>query len=346
MSTFWNPVSVCEIGEDLAHQTTCRGITERGARCKNRISAKTLNQEKENLRSLAQAPFHAQTLQPILHNIATHFLCSRWHRDRQADQVSRRWYDAAVRNQLGSNVVLELATTLSHEESDLRQTETHQLDHGVSYDTSETERELPLAIQPYVFSAMLRANNVPWAVSPTQPAIASVANILAGTQDLELHCLAVSHDMNEIHCTFCLAEDGDTTDENVILRCQQCHALSHLSCMELWLEQRDTGFDTSCCVCRCQGALDALIRPIRRRNNSASALMINRDRGTGHDVHLENTLSTEHSTTSQGRISRSPRTPPQREQPRRSTRLARRVRGTAPLRRSTRLENSTPRGRQ
>ncbi|KAJ5101013.1 hypothetical protein N7456_007065 [Penicillium angulare] len=212
MCTFWYPVSVCEIGDNLPNQTTCCGITERGARCKNRISAKTLKQGMEKLRSLAQAPFHAQTLQPILHNIATHFLCSSWHRDRQADQVSRRWYDAAVRNQLGSNVVLEHATTLSHEESDLCQTETHQLDHGVSYDTSEIERELAQAIQPYESSAMLHANNVPWAVSPAQPAIASVVNILAGTQDLELHCLAVSHDVNDIHCTFCLAEDGDTND--------------------------------------------------------------------------------------------------------------------------------------
>ncbi|KAJ5100888.1 hypothetical protein N7456_006940 [Penicillium angulare] len=346
MSTLWNPVSVCEIGEDLSRLATCCGITEQGARCKNRISAKVLKQGKEKLRSLARAPFHAQTLQPILHNIATHFLCSRWHRDRQVDQVSRRWYDAAVRNQLGSNVVLEHATTLSHEESDLRQPATHQLDHGVSYDTSETERELPQAIQPYVSPAMLRANNVPWAVSPAQPAIASVANILAGTQDLELHCLAVSHDVNDIHCTFCLAEDGDTTDENVILRCQQCHALSHLSCMELWLEQRNTGFDTSCCVCRSQGALDALIRPIRRRTNSASALMVDRDIGTGHNSQLEDTLPTEDSTTSQGRIARSPRAPARHEQPRRSARLTRNVSSTAPLRRSTRLENSRPRGRE
>ncbi|KAJ5267917.1 hypothetical protein N7478_010725 [Penicillium angulare] len=313
MSTFWNPVSVCEIGEDLAHQATCCGITERGARCKNRISAKMLKQ---------------------------------WHRDRQADQVSRRWYDAAVRNQLGSNVVLEHATTLSHEESDLRQPATHQLDHGVSYDTSETERELPQAIQPYVSPAMLRANNVPWAVSPVQPAIVSVANILAGIQDLELHCLAVSHDVNDIHCTFCLAEDGDTTDENVILRCRQCHALSHLSCMELWLDQRDTGFGTSCCVCRSNGALDALIRPIRRRTDtgSASASTVDRNIGTVHDCRLGNSLPTEDTTTSQGRIARSPRAPARHEQPRRSARLTRNVDSTAPLRRSTRLENSRPRG--
>ncbi|KAJ5267217.1 hypothetical protein N7478_010025 [Penicillium angulare] len=338
MSTFWNPVSVFEIGEDLAHQATCCGITEQGARCKNRISAKMLKQGEEKLRSLARAPFHAQTLQPILHNIAIHFLCSRWHRDRQADQVSRHWYDAAVRNQLGSNVVLEHATTLSHEESDLRQPATHQLDRGVSYDTSETERELPQAIQPYVSPAMLRANNVPWVVSPAQPAIASVANISAGTQDLELHRLAVSHNVNGIHCTFCLAEDGDTTDENVILRCQQCHALSHLSCMELWLGQRDTGFDTSCCVCRSNGALDALIRPIRRRTASASALMVDRNIGTGHNLQLEDTLPTEDSTTSQGRITRSPRAPARREQPRRSARLTRDARSIAPPRRSTRLE--------
>jgi hypothetical protein len=34
----------------------------------------------------------------------------------------------------------------------------------------------------------------------------------------------------------------------VILRCHQCRALSHLSCAEEWLERRDTGSGTSCCV--------------------------------------------------------------------------------------------------
>jgi hypothetical protein len=47
---------------------------------------------------------------------------------------------------------------------------------------------------------------------------------------------------------FCLADDEDHANESVVLRCDQCRALAHLSCAEEWLEKRRTGFGTSCCV--------------------------------------------------------------------------------------------------
>ncbi|KAI3188036.1 hypothetical protein CBS147311_10134 [Penicillium roqueforti] len=109
---------------------------------------------------------------------------------------------------------------------------------------------------------MLRTNSVPLRVSPAQPAIlASVANIWAGFQELTLRCFAPSEEVDSIHCMFCLTEDEDHENECVILRCRQCTSLCHLSCVEEWLQKRDTGFSTSCCVCRNDGALDALIRP-------------------------------------------------------------------------------------
>ncbi|CAG7959512.1 unnamed protein product [Penicillium salamii] len=48
-----------------------------------------------------------------------------------------------------------------------------------------------------------------------------------------------------------------------MLSCGQCRAQTHLCCAEEWLEKRRTGFGTSCCVCRNEGSLDALIRPLR-----------------------------------------------------------------------------------
>ncbi|KAJ5982309.1 hypothetical protein N7451_012409 [Penicillium sp. IBT 35674x] len=66
---------------------------------------------------------------------------------------------------------------------------------------------------------MLRANNVAWHLWPAQPAILSfVANIWEGVQDLTLHSVTFSSDVDSIHCMFCLAEDGDQVDERVILR--------------------------------------------------------------------------------------------------------------------------------
>ena len=102
---------------------------------------------------------------------------------------------------------------------------------------------------PFVTSTMLRTNSVPWRVSPAQPAIlASVANIWAGFQELTLQSLTPSEEVDSIHCVFCLTEDENHANESVILRCGQCQALSHLACAEEWLERRDTGSGTSCCV--------------------------------------------------------------------------------------------------
>ena len=80
---------------------------------------------------------------------------------------------------------------------------------------------------------MLRANSVPWHVSPAQPAILSfVTNIWAGVQDVTLHSVTPSDEVDSIHCMFCLAEDGDQVDERVILRCVECRGLLHLACTE------------------------------------------------------------------------------------------------------------------
>ncbi|CAG8883001.1 unnamed protein product [Penicillium egyptiacum] len=116
---------------------------------------------------------------------------------------------------------------------------------------------------------MVRTNSVPWHVPPARPAIlTSVANIWARVQDLTLRKLSLSEEVDDIHCVFCLAEDEDLANECVILRCQR-KALSHLACAEEWLEKRSTGFGTSCCVCRNEGPLDALIRPLRVQSSDA-----------------------------------------------------------------------------
>ncbi|KAK9847702.1 hypothetical protein MYU51_018318 [Penicillium brevicompactum] len=105
------------------------------------------------------------------------------------------------------------------------------------------------SINPFVTAKMLRTNSVSWHVSPARPAIlTSVTNIWAGVQDLSLQNLRLSEDVGEIHCVFCLADDEEQANECVILRCDRCQAHCHLSCAEEWLEKRQAGFGTSCCV--------------------------------------------------------------------------------------------------
>ena len=217
----------------------------------------------QRLTTLAREPFDLSGMQIKLCDIAKEFLCARWHRQRQAEQVGQQWYEAAVRNQArvpcGSRVATPSIVYPGQRQmfsaSRRHLTGSGNTDrpppHGLRQDPPVRLSTNPEPVQPFnpfVTSTMLRTNSVPWHVSPAQPAIlTSVANVWAGVQSLTLKDLTLSDEVDDIHCVFCLAEDDDLANESVILRCQ-CKALSHLACAEEWLEKRSTGFGTSCCV--------------------------------------------------------------------------------------------------
>ncbi|KAI1829411.1 hypothetical protein DTO027I6_9626 [Penicillium roqueforti] len=271
----WNPFSVCGIPH--SGPGSCCGMTKKGEPCKNSIKVEDTKIGHHKLTTLAREPFDLSNLQSKLCDVARDFLCARWHRQRQADQVGQQWYEAAVRNQarvphgsrIGSpSVVVHPGQRQTSSASRRRPVpgNTARSPHGLRQDPPVPLSTSPEPVQPFspfVTSTMLRTNSVPWHVSLAQPAIlTSVANVWAGVQDLTLNSLTLSDEVDDIHCVFCLAEDEDLANESVILRCQ-CTSLCHLSCAEEWLEKRSTGFGTSCCVCRNEGPLDALIRPLR-----------------------------------------------------------------------------------
>jgi hypothetical protein len=252
----WNPFLVCEIEvSPNGSPGFCCGMTKRGALCKNSVKFEDTKIGHQKLNILAREPFELSTLQSKLCAVAKEFLCARWHRQRQAEQVGQQWYEAAVRNQArvphDSRVVtppivhprprqMSPASSRRLVEADNRQDQPVRL---------STNPEPVQSINPFVTAEMLRTNSVSWHVSPARPAIlSSVTNVWAGVQDLSLQNLSLSEDVDNIHCVFCLAEDEEQANECVILRCNQCRALAHLSCAEEWLEKRCTGFGTSCCV--------------------------------------------------------------------------------------------------
>jgi hypothetical protein len=252
----WNPFVVCEIEvSPNGSPGFCCGMTKRGALCKNSVKFEDTKIGHQKLNILAREPFELSTLQSKLWAVAKEFLCARWHRQRQAEQVGQQWYEAAVRNQArvphGSRVV---TPSIVHPRQ-------RQMSPASSRRLAESDnRQVPMvplstsaapvqSINPFVTAEMLRTTSVSWHVSPARPAIlTSVTNIWAGVQHLSLQNLSLSEDVNDIHCVFCLAEDEEQAKECVILRCNQCRALAHLSCAEEWLEKRCTGFSTSCCV--------------------------------------------------------------------------------------------------
>jgi hypothetical protein len=106
----WNPFLVCEIEvSPNGGPGFCCGMTKKGARCKNSVKLEDTKIGHQKLDSLTREPFQLSTLQSKLCAIAKEFLCARWHRQQQAEQVGRQWYEAAVRNQArvphGSRVV-------------------------------------------------------------------------------------------------------------------------------------------------------------------------------------------------------------------------------------------------
>ncbi|OQE33241.1 hypothetical protein PENNAL_c0897G05594, partial [Penicillium nalgiovense] len=223
----------------------------------------------QKLTTLAREPFDLPTLLSRLCDIAKGFLCARWHRQRQAEQVGQQWYEAAVRNQARvPENSRAAAPSIAHpgqrqvssapRRHPTESPDTDRSSHGLREDGPmlPTNPELVQPLNLYVNSTMLRTNSVPWSVSPARPAI-----LLAGFQNLTLQSLTPSEEADSIHCVFCLGEDEDHANECVILRRHQCRALAHLSCAEEWFEKRHTGYGTSCCVCRNEEALDALVRP-------------------------------------------------------------------------------------
>ena len=265
----WNPIRVCEIEfSPNGGPGSCCGMTKKGAPCKNSIKVQDTKIGHQKLDILAREPFNLSTLQPRLCAIAKDFLCARWHRQQQAEQLGQQWYEAAIHNQArvphGSSMtsasVMEHLGQRQTSSASRRSPALNNTDgsaHRLRQEPPLRQSTSPEPVQPstpFVTTTMLRTNSVPWSVSPDHPAIlSSASNIWAGIQDMTLQSFRPSQEVDNIHvdsiyCVFCLADDEEHANERVILRCGECTSLCHLSCAEEWLERRVTGFSTSCCV--------------------------------------------------------------------------------------------------
>ncbi|KAJ5737380.1 uncharacterized protein N7483_002505 [Penicillium malachiteum] len=278
----WDPLTLCEMGAGPSGDGSfCCGITIHGTPCKNTIRMKELKTGRDDLKCLSFYPFDSSDLQPLLCSIAKSFLCTRWHRARQAESLGKQWYDTAMRNYAiwalsPADPQPSLPVSSLHGIGSEPAPDTSLLDGDGSLHSAENEAvevssietsivtEESQTTEPYISTTMVRADYVPRDVPPTQPAIPPCAgDIRAGVGELQIASVSLSDEVSEIHCTFCLAEDGDQADECVVLRCNECTSLAHLVCVKEWLEKRDSGFDQSCCVCRRRGTLDALVRSPR-----------------------------------------------------------------------------------
>ncbi|KAJ5330572.1 hypothetical protein N7476_000355 [Penicillium atrosanguineum] len=191
----WDAFAICE-GPSKDDRTCC-GLTKRGTLCKLYVTEDVHKAGIEKLNSLARQPFDLPVLQDRLHDIVPHFLCARWHRQLQVNQVRERWEAAAIRNQGQAHTTrrgsgfgapprgeraLSSETRLHAEPTRPRTSVSASrsgLDHPRS--TPTTERQSPSQVSARrLTEAVLRDNRVPWEVTEAVPAVLSIAKESGG----------------------------------------------------------------------------------------------------------------------------------------------------------------------
>ena len=252
----WDAFAICEgpRKEDRA----CCGLTKRGTPCKLYVTEDVHKAGVKKLNALACHPFDLPVLQDRLHDIVPHFLCARWHRQFQANNVRERWEAAAIRNQaqaytpqppargeraLSSEARLHVEPTRpSIPVSSSRP----NLDLPQSNPTTEPG-ESPQVSGRRLTEAALRENRVPWNVSAAHPAVLPIEREDGGEVCLHLQSFRPTSSLRDESCGICRGEDRN---EPVVLKCGRCTSHVHLGCMSSWLRTRWSG-SRSCCITWC-----------------------------------------------------------------------------------------------
>ncbi|OQD77998.1 hypothetical protein PENANT_c101G11082 [Penicillium antarcticum] len=309
-------------------------MTKKGTPCKYSIKVEDTKIGHQKLTTLAREPFDLSALQTKLCDVAREFLCARWHRQRQAEQLGQQWYEAAVRNQ--ARVLQESGVASPLVDSHTSQDHVPSASRRRLAEFNNANRPPPGrgirqvspvslsdSIEPaqsansFVTPAMLRTNNVPWQVSPARPAVLlSATNILAGFQKLMLQSLkpsvqVPSIEVDSIDCVFCLTEDEEHAND------------------------------------RNQGALEALIRPSLVSSDAETHSVLTSSETSPDREHVtarDSSPSDPHQSHPRQRSVESPGVSVERSGARRSARLAgvhlpRASSASTPLRRSARLNS-------
>lgn len=271
--SIWDPLSVCEMGPGPREQSnTCCGFTKKSTPCKNIVKEQDLKEGRRKLRNLSERPFNIRHLRPVLCDIASNFLCARWHRQSQTNQVGQKWFEAAARNQQHARVSQPQPPSASDVDISRSLPPTvgndvfgqegpfHSTSRRRSVDSTHlTSRQLiapgldhadsasPRSLSRQVSVTMLRERQVPWQTSQELPAILCVANAHGGQHTLKLKSFepgsfGQGSEPDDVECYFCHCEG----DESVTLKCGTCSCIVHLGCMERWLAVRPAGYHTSC----------------------------------------------------------------------------------------------------
>ena len=271
--SIWDPLSVCEMGPGPREQSnTCCGFIKKSTPCKNMVKEQDLKEGRRKLCNLSERALDIPNLQPVLCDIASNFLCARWHRRSQTNQVGQKWFEAAARNQhhargphallpstpevgisrpppptVGNDVLGQegaLRSANSRRSVDWNHVTSRQ---PIAPSLDHADSASPRSLSRQVSVTMLREMQVPWQMSRELPAILCVANAHGGRHTLKLKSFepgsfGQGSEPDDVECYFCHCEG----EESVTLKCGTCSCIVHLGCMERWLAVRPAGYHTSC----------------------------------------------------------------------------------------------------
>lgn len=253
----WDAFAICDVPDK--ENRTCCGLTKRGTRCKLYVTEDVHKAGVKKLNALACHPFDLPLLQQRLHDIVPHFLCERWHRRLQANDVRERWKAAAIRNQAqactprpptrGERALSSEARL--HVEHTRPSTPVSSGRPDPALPTTDTRpAESSQFSGRRLTEAALRDNRAPWDVSADHPAVLPIEREDGGEVCLHLRRFESTSSLGDESCGICHGEDQS---EPVVLKCGRCTSHVHLGCMSSWLRTRWSGSISSCitwCVYR------------------------------------------------------------------------------------------------
>ena len=248
----WDAFAICDVPDK--ENRTCCGLTKRGTRCKLYVTEDVHKAGIKKLNALACHPFDLPLLQDRLHNIVPHFLCERWHRRLQANDVRERWEAAAIRNQAqaytprppirGERALSsEARRHVEHTRTSTpRPSGRPDLDLPQPMPTTEPGESSQVS-GGGLTEAALRENRVPWNVSVAHPAVLPIEREDGGEVRLHLQSFRSTSSLRDESCGICRGEDQS---EPVVLKCGRCTSYVHLGCMSSWLRTRWSESRSSC----------------------------------------------------------------------------------------------------
>ncbi|KAJ5655013.1 hypothetical protein N7490_002016 [Penicillium lividum] len=208
----------------------------------------------KKLNDLSCDPFDLGLLYTRLQGIVPHFLCARWHRRLQVDNVRERWEAAAIRNQAQVNTpqptLREERELLPEARHNMERTRLNtSMSPGRPDPARPTTDAGPLESSHLsgqrMIETLLREEGAPLNLSGDYLTVLSIEREEGDEILLCLKDFRPTSSLEDETCGICLEVEQN---DSLVLKCGRCTSCVHLGCMSTWLQSLSPGSKSSCVV--------------------------------------------------------------------------------------------------